>query len=450
MLGKQWLNRYQSTDMRGTAIERSQNRQRKLDGVITWYFDYVMESLPLMLQGALLLLGCALSRYLWMINVTIATVVLSITSLGVLFYVFIVIAGTISENCPYQTPGARIFRPILLHYILPAFTKFSRFVRKCACYDTPREWWSVMERPWYSLANVTNTLLYFTLWLFVAPIDDVYHLGRGALRLLKRMYHLPLAPFRRRLYHWFMGNFSLRTHGRGQQTIMLDLRCVSWVLQTSLDKIDHLSAFNHLWSMPELGGFDPILVIDCFNSFNSCTGVSNGKLVIMGGLENLATMAARGLFRTICHLTVTNPTSSTLADLRRRYHKAFPPWTDLSVVPFNFTMDLIHTFIRQPWDSKSIKWDSRRLPPQEQIPFARSMVEAAKLGHQQTQGRKVPRWILRFALDSLSQDPPSPTPVIASCLAIIAVDLGCDFLNITPFYKRYVQLRSMSTPLTKV
>jgi len=49
MVGKQCLNRYASTDTRGTAIERSQNRQRKLDSVITWYFDPVMESLPLML-----------------------------------------------------------------------------------------------------------------------------------------------------------------------------------------------------------------------------------------------------------------------------------------------------------------------------------------------------------------------------------------------------------------
>ena len=55
MLGKQWLNRYASTDMRGTAIERSQNRQRKLDGITSWHFDHVIESLPLMLQAALLL-----------------------------------------------------------------------------------------------------------------------------------------------------------------------------------------------------------------------------------------------------------------------------------------------------------------------------------------------------------------------------------------------------------
>jgi len=110
MLGKQWLNRYASTDMRGSAIERSQNRQRKLNGIVTWYFDHVMESLPLMLQIALLLLGCALSNYLWGVDITTASVVLGVTSLGAISYLFVVVAGTASVSCPYQTPGARILR----------------------------------------------------------------------------------------------------------------------------------------------------------------------------------------------------------------------------------------------------------------------------------------------------------------------------------------------------
>ena len=92
MLGKQWLNQYASVDMWGSAIERSRNWQRKVDRIVSWYFDNVMESLPLMLQAALLLLGCALSRYLWEINMTVALVVLGITSFSVLFYLFIVIA----------------------------------------------------------------------------------------------------------------------------------------------------------------------------------------------------------------------------------------------------------------------------------------------------------------------------------------------------------------------
>ena len=106
MLGKQWLNRCAPVNIRGTIIERSRYRQRKLDGIANWYFDYVMKTLPLMLQGALLLLDCALSRYLWEYNTTVASVVVGFTSFGVLFYLFIVIAGTISVNCPYQTPAA--------------------------------------------------------------------------------------------------------------------------------------------------------------------------------------------------------------------------------------------------------------------------------------------------------------------------------------------------------
>src|SRR5258708_39886157 len=108
MLGKQWLNRYASTEMRGSAIERGQSRQRKLDGIVAWYFDSVMESLPVMLQAALLLLGCALSRYLWKISATAASVVVGVTLFGVVFYLFVIIAGSASESCPYQTPGSRI------------------------------------------------------------------------------------------------------------------------------------------------------------------------------------------------------------------------------------------------------------------------------------------------------------------------------------------------------
>jgi len=103
MLGKQWLNRYASTDMRGTAIERSQNRQREHDGIITWYFDHVMVTL----QFALLLLGCTLSRYVWEIDPTVAS---GVTFFGVFCYIFIIVAGSISVSCPYQTPGAQILR----------------------------------------------------------------------------------------------------------------------------------------------------------------------------------------------------------------------------------------------------------------------------------------------------------------------------------------------------
>jgi hypothetical protein len=63
-----------------------------------------------MLQVALLLLGCALSRYLWEISRIIASVVIGVTSFGLLFYLFILAVGTAWESCPYQTPGSTFFR----------------------------------------------------------------------------------------------------------------------------------------------------------------------------------------------------------------------------------------------------------------------------------------------------------------------------------------------------
>ena len=65
-----------------------------------------------MLQAALSLLGRALSRYLWTISEIVASVVIDVTSLGLISYLFIVVSGAISAECPYQTPGSQILRDL--------------------------------------------------------------------------------------------------------------------------------------------------------------------------------------------------------------------------------------------------------------------------------------------------------------------------------------------------
>ena len=82
MLGKQWVNRY-LRNRGGSAAEKSRDRQQKLDGLQKWHFHIAIESLPVMLQLALLLLGCALSQYLWTISRTVAGVTIAVTVLGV-------------------------------------------------------------------------------------------------------------------------------------------------------------------------------------------------------------------------------------------------------------------------------------------------------------------------------------------------------------------------------
>ncbi|KAF9653348.1 hypothetical protein BDM02DRAFT_3182878 [Thelephora ganbajun] len=132
MLGKQWLNRYMRNSggfiskivsqyatypsgrlaiLLMLMIDRCGDRQRKFDGLKKWRLDFFIESLPVMLQIALLL-ACGLCRYMAAINPFVAGVLIAFTVLGVLFYVGIVTAGTSSHDCPFQAPGSSALRSL--------------------------------------------------------------------------------------------------------------------------------------------------------------------------------------------------------------------------------------------------------------------------------------------------------------------------------------------------
>ena len=85
-------------------IERCGDRQLKCDGLQKWPFHLIVESLPLMLQAALLLLACGLCRYMVSINTSVAAVLIGLTLLGVLFYIGIIVTAARSYACPFQTP----------------------------------------------------------------------------------------------------------------------------------------------------------------------------------------------------------------------------------------------------------------------------------------------------------------------------------------------------------
>ena len=466
MLGKQWLNRYESIDRRGSVIERSQNRQRKLGGIVRWYFDYVMESLPVMLQAGLLLLGCALTRYLWEIDSTITSVILGVTSLGVTFYLFIVIAGTASENCPYQTPAAHISRHTIRHIrdrLIPTLhststaisvaitSNFSRLFHATWSFQLFPAWWSCMRQPWYSTKNILYTLLFLCISPFL-PFHDVYCLCRVILRMLVALSKTALRRLTGRhktAYRLFV-NTPLPMLGSDKRTIRLDLQCISWILQTSLDKAVHLSTFKHLISVPELVPFDPTLIMDCFDVFIRCINISDGKVLIVHGLEELATVSADAFYRTLHHLATTNPTSSVLADFQQRYHEVFPSGIKFSDLPFHSTMAKIHALANRFGNPRDIKWHNYRMSIREHVPFARRMAQAAQEGFKQTEDIKVPRWTLRSALYFLSLAPISPTSVVADCLTIIAIDLGCDVTTAESLDERWVQVLWMPAPLTNI
>ena len=422
--------------MRGTVVERSQSRQRKLDGIKTWYFDNVMELLPLMLQAALLLFGCALSRYLWEINRTIASVLLGVTSFGALSYLFIVIAGTVFESCPYQTPGAHILR----HHFLPplrsasaiifsiSFSELLGFIKSSRFYQKFTTWWVELATPWHRCENIIYNIVLTLVAILSLPttlVLDVCRFGWAVLQLL--------VALNRTVYHALMATFlSLRTPDLGQQAITLDLRCVLWVLQTSLDKAFHLSALKYLAAMSELCCFDPSLAFTCLNILISCIKITDGTPVTVLGWRQLTAPSAGVSLRILHHFTSTAPTSNILTDLRRRYNRVFTSdWVDFRQLPDWHTLTAVHLLVN-PFCAPPRRWrcwGDNRPSDQEHIQLAWSFAGAALAVYQQR--TKVPRWTLRFAFDSLSLDPPPPPSVIADCLKIIAIDLGCNITNIT-------------------
>ena len=110
-LGKQWLNLH----VEGSFIDRNRHRERRMRGMITWKFKFVMECLPLIMQGSLLLLGYALARYFWDLSRTVSNVIIGSTAFGIMFYLFIVSSATISKTCPFQTPISIILRALVEH-----------------------------------------------------------------------------------------------------------------------------------------------------------------------------------------------------------------------------------------------------------------------------------------------------------------------------------------------
>ena len=196
---------------------------------------------------------------------------------------------------------------------------------------------------------------------------------------------------------------------------------------------------------------DLTVVADCFNIFTVCVKVRDGKVVVVEGLEQLAKASAAYFFRAFHNLSVVDPSSGILTDLRKHYNDIFPPATDFRDIPFPHDMIMIDALVAERWNRRYIWWGkSTPLSDQEHISFARYMAEAAQAGYQRTQPRKVPRWTLRFALDSLTLDSPSPASVVADCLAIVAIDLDCDLLGVANLDERYLCPIFMISPfLTK-
>ena len=105
MFGKQFLNRrwgFWNAD--GSRIGHRGDHRRDCDDIKKWPLRLFAESLAVMLQLALLLLACGLSRYMWSVNISILHVSVALTTVGTLLYLGIVIVRTFMYESPFQAP----------------------------------------------------------------------------------------------------------------------------------------------------------------------------------------------------------------------------------------------------------------------------------------------------------------------------------------------------------
>ena len=460
MLGKQWLNRYASIDMRGSVIERSRNRQRKLDGIIAWYFEHVLECLPLMLQVALLLLGCALSRYLWDINTAVASVVIGVTSFGMLFYLFIIAAGATSDGCPYQTPWTNMVRRLLHLLSHPVFYLTRLYVKN-----------RILTRVMLGVERKYGT----KISLLILPPVVLAAIATSAFLAGRTMFR-SLVVSAREVRSWSVWALPVPEQALDDQATALDFRCISWILRTSLDKTVNLLTLNFLKTIlatPSIRtilaapspktilatpGSNTDIAVGCLNAFSSCFVVDNhGRISVTRGSEQLVDMSAMCFLRVFSSLLITKPTPSTIDDVRQRYGRAFPFFSMLGGSPYYPHVNAIHRLFRTNALRRGLAtgnlhthfkrkyfpdlaWTYYNPPPDELVPFAQALAQVAQSEYQSYEGgnRKVPRWLLRFALRFLSEDPLPPISVVINCLTIIATDLGCNVsdINSMPLVER--------------
>lgn len=255
MLGKQWINRY-LRNRGGSAADKSRDRQRKLDGHTKWHFFIVIECLPVMLQFALLLFGCALSVYLWTINRAVAWVVLAFTLAGATAYVLFTLAAVPYYSCPYQTPLSTLIET-LVKYLKHDKSTFACSVRHHLA----------------SLAGIYSQSMKMLLEVLKRLRSGV----RSALRNLGRIpdhprgvEEMPLTAVGR---PWFLDQNDVCP-----DNCKADARCISWILNytTDNDVILYAARFaaDTIWYPEMADTLSPHLL---FNLFRDC--LSYGRLL---------------------------------------------------------------------------------------------------------------------------------------------------------------------------
>ncbi|KAF9649519.1 hypothetical protein BDM02DRAFT_3128351 [Thelephora ganbajun] len=391
MLGKQWLNRYSQVEMRGSVIDRSRHRQGKMNGMVTWRFNLVMESLPLMLQAALLLLGYALSNWLYFINKAVASVLIGFTAFGILFYILIVSAATLSYNCPFQTPLSLVLR-FLIHF------------------DDEHRKYLKRTRKWFVRAFSQKKKKR------PRPKSGPSGLGKfGTFDGSNFVDHIELpmagpsdqpAPLFNKETDW---------HG-----YVLDSNCIAWMFHMSIDADVILAMMRFIPEVVWHAGIKTTPLEGLYDTVLECFDRSTGHPVVIPKLKNKAYLGAKALL----HLTIQRKCISDESDMAvfksiSNRHPIMGSKQHEGDSDLESTLGIID---RVFGDFEPMDWEN----------FSFTIPHHSWMGHILLyrawdvlgKNEPLPDDIREFVLHSLKLEPPPPAPIVVDCLFIIGLVLG--------------------------
>ena len=352
-----------------------------------------------------MLLGCALSKYLWEVDTAVAAVVVGVTSFGVLFYLFVVVAAAASVDCPYQTPLSKPIRGLV--YTL--FGRRSAFRRWCFFRCRGIRYASGWKK-------ISYTLIFPPLLLAALIVN-----------ILKPLLWIPI-KFACRVHAWWLGGSRAPARVLDSRVTKLDCHCVSWILRTSSDITIKELAVNFLGTIVPLphsnSSIKSAIHVSSFDAFNSCVGGNKNTTSAENWFEQLAGKSAVCLLRAYAAVATTEPTSTVIDDVRNRYKTEFP--NVFSLCPYK--SPVVHaTHGVLDWGSVVLgpQWKHYNPPVDELISFSRAIAQVVQ-SYCRTSHSSFPDWLIEFALHLLSRKPPPPTSVVVDCLTLIAANLECN------------------------
>lgn len=409
MLGKQWLNRYDHIEKRGSLIDRSRNRQMKLDGMETWGFSFVMEGLPLMLQIGLLLLGCALSRYLWIIDHTIAKMVVGVTSFGVLFYGFIVISGTMSYNCPFQTPSSLVLRSIATYD-----NEHRRYLsRACSLVSS-------------AVRLVSSPLLFYRVLYRAAPTEPDQKFEEDVELLASADVSQEMDPiFNEKEVDW--------------DGYTSDARCITWMMEASTDRDVAMSAMRMVPEVEWHAGVDTVpSLLHLYDTVNACLDLTGNRPSLIPTMRNKAYAATKAFVHLFIQRCCVNKEEVPILALRTK-HRSFGSHLGLYDNDLKSLLLMMDHIIQ---GFKDILWSEQHFSQSHTAWMCHILVyHLWENKNGDPRRNHLPEGLYQLLEQTLSCEPPPAQPVVADCLLILSLTIGLplDAKDLWMVDKRYVK-----------